>query len=186
MTSMDSLEKYIPLSSSLHELFNCKQMIALLDKEHPDLNDSKKLLWLLSSKEYSVGLITEKVSFLPYLSVQENLFLGTSIKKRNQKNQLQELFSLTNLDLFLLNKSIDALSSFENLKLQVIQFLLLEKKLLIIDNSFKQLSVKECQSFLSILQHLTKLKNITVLLVTNDQQIVQSSYISKVVTEINN
>ncbi|MTD39005.1 hypothetical protein GIX45_10210 [Erwinia sp. CPCC 100877] len=132
-------------------------------------------------QEMAVGFILSENTFLPYLSIRDNLFIGSSVKEKQKKQLLNDYFTYIGLSLAVLNKQEEQLTCFERIKLQLLQLLLSEKDIIIIDDIFQQLSVGQKQELLPLLQRITKEKNKAILVFTSDIQIAKSPYIDNII-----
>jgi ABC-type molybdate transport system ATPase subunit len=135
-------------------------------------------------EELAVGFILSENTFFPYLSIRDNLFIGSTAKEKQKKQLLNDYFTYVGLSSAVLNKQEEKLTCFERIKLQLVQLLLSEKDLIIIDDIFQQLSVGQKQELLPLLQRITKEKNKAILVFTNDLQIAESPYIDNIVKSI--
>ncbi|MBO0469338.1 hypothetical protein JZO66_02180 [Enterococcus sp. DIV0242_7C1] len=129
----------------------------------------------------AIGFILSENTFLPYLSIRDNLFLGTSIKEKNKKPLLIEQLSYVGLTHDVLIKSESDLNTLEVIKLQLVQLLLLDKDIIIIDDIFQKLSIGQRQELLPLLQKIAKEKKKAILVLTNDIQIAESPYMDKII-----
>jgi ABC-type lipoprotein export system ATPase subunit len=132
-------------------------------------------------QELTAGFILSENTFLPYLSIKENLFIGSSAKEKQKKQLLNDYFTYVGLSLAVLNKREEQLTCFERIKLQLVQLLLSGKDLIIIDDIFQQLSIGQRQELLPLLQRITKEKNKAILVFTSDLQIAESPYIDTII-----
>lgn len=113
--------------------------------------------------------------FLPFLSVQENLMIEVPEKKK-------ELHSLTHwLETFQLSEQVlekkpNELSAIECLKLQLIHEILLGKKIILLPDISAICSTHELQDLLRILKIAANQSTAAILLTTNDEKILSSSY----------
>lgn len=156
-----------------------KNMTALLEKKSPSKNNFYYLIdkTFNMKKTLSIGFILSDYSFLPYLSIKENLFIGTSIKEKQKKIILNYYMQFIGLDESILIKDKSDITFFEYIKLQIIHLLLTEKNVLIMDNVFSKLTVYQRQELLRLLQKIAKNNNKAIFIVTDDSKIAKSSYI---------
>lgn len=168
---------------SLKELVQQQHMTVVLEDQRSIQADFYFLIdkTFEMKQSMAVGFISAENTFLPYLSIRDNLFVGTSIKEKDKKKRLDDLFNYVGLTTNALNKSEDELISFEQIKLQLVQLLLIEKDVIIIDDIFQKLSIGQRQELLPLLQKIAKEKQKAILVLTNDIQIAESPYMDKVI-----
>ncbi|WP_348920027.1 hypothetical protein [Enterococcus rotai] len=168
---------------SFKELFQQQHMTVVLE----DQSSIQADFYFLIDKTFdmkqamAIGFILSENIFLSYLSIRDNLFVGTSIKEKDKKKRLNDLFTYVSLPASVLNKSEDQLNTFEQIKLQLIQLLLLEKDIIIIDDIFQKLTISQRQELLPLLQKIAKEKQKAILVLTNDIQIAESPYMDKII-----
>ncbi|MBO0472645.1 osmoprotectant transport system ATP-binding protein [Enterococcus sp. DIV0840] len=168
---------------SFEELFQQQHMTVILE----DQSSIQADFYFLIDKTFdmkqsmAVGFILSENTFLPYLSIKDNLFVGSSVKERDKKKMLNDLFDYVGLTTSVLNKSEEQLSIFEQIKLQLVQLLLIEKDVIIIDDIFQELSIGQRQELLPLLQRIAKEKQKAILVLTNDIQIAESPYMDKII-----
>ena len=168
---------------SFNELFQQQHMTVVLE----DQSSIEADFYFLIDKTFdlkqsmAVGFILSENTFLPYLSIKENLFVGSSIKEKNKKALLNQFFDYIGLSSSVLNKSKEQLTTFEQVKLQLTQLLLIEKDIIIIDDIFQKLSIAQRQELLPLLQKIAKEKKKAILVLTNDIQIAESPYMDKII-----
>ncbi|ALS00540.1 hypothetical protein ATZ33_03875 [Enterococcus silesiacus] len=168
---------------SFNELFQQQHMTVLLE----DQSSIQADFYFLIDKTFdmkqsmAIGFILSENTFLPYLSIRDNLFVGSNIKEKDKKKLLNELFDYVALNPSVLVKSEDTLTSFEQIKLQLVQLLLIDKDIIIIDDIFQKLSVAQRQELLPLLQKIAKEKKKAILVLTNDIQIAESPYMDKII-----
>ncbi|EOI00568.1 hypothetical protein UAY_01671 [Enterococcus moraviensis ATCC BAA-383] len=168
---------------SFNELFQQQHMTVVLE----DQSSIQADFYFLIDKTFdlkqsmAVGFILSENTFLPYLSIKENLFVGSSIKEKDKKALLNQFFDYIGLSSSILNKSKEQLTTFEQVKLQLTQLLLIEKDIIIIDDIFQKLSIAQRQELLPLLQKIAKEKKKAILVLTNDIQIAESPYMDKII-----
>ncbi|WP_086313260.1 osmoprotectant transport system ATP-binding protein [Enterococcus sp. 7F3_DIV0205] len=168
---------------SFQELFQQQHMTVVLE----DQSSIQADFYFLIDKTFdmkqsmAIGFILSENIFLPYLSIRDNLFVGSSIKEKEKKKILNVLFDYVGLTTSILNKSKDELSAFELVKLQLVQLLLIKKDIIIIDDIFQELSISQRQELLPLLQKIAKEKQKAILVLTNDIQIAESPYMDKII-----
>ncbi|MFD1899610.1 hypothetical protein [Enterococcus termitis] len=166
-----------------NELFQEQHMTVILENQQSIQAD----FYFLIDKTFdlkqsmAIGFILSENTFLPYLSIQENLFVGTSIKEKDKKQLLTQHFQYVGLSTDSLLKSESDLTTLELIKLQLVQFLLIDKDIIIIDDIFQKLSISQRQELLPLLQKITKEKKKAILVLTNDIQIAESPYVDKII-----
>lgn len=169
-------------TESFNELFQQQHMTVVLE----DQGSIQADFYFLIDKTFdmkqsmAIGFILSENIFLPYLSIRDNLFVGSSIKERDKKSLLNDLFAYVGLPTSVLNKSKEQLTTFEQIKLQLVQLLLIEKDIIIIDDIFQELSIGQRQELLPLLQKIAKEKQKAILVLTNDIQIAESPYMDKI------
>lgn len=168
---------------SFNELFQKQHMTVVLE----DQGTLQADFYFLIDKTFqmkdsmAIGFILAENTFLPYLSISDNLFIGTSIKEKNKKELLNKYLSYVGLRASILNKTEMDLPSFERIKLQLVQLLLVNKDIIIIDDIFQELSIAQRQELLPLLQKIAKEKQKAILVLTNDIQIAESPYMDKII-----
>lgn len=168
---------------SFDELFQQQHMTVLLE----DQSSIQADFYFLIDKTFdmkqsmAIGFILSENTFLPYLSIRDNLFVGSSVKEKEKKPLLNKLFDYVSLNTSVLIKSEDTLTIFEQIKLQLVQLLLIDKDIIIIDDIFQKLSVAQRQELLPLLQKIAKDKMKAILVLTNDIQIAESPYMDKII-----
>lgn len=167
----------------LSELFQQQRMTVILEDQSRIQTDFYFLIdkTVDMKQSMAVGFILAVSTFLPYLSIRDNLFVGSSIKEKKKKLLLNNYFAYVGLATSVLNKSEEQLTSFERIKLQILQLLLLDKDIIIIDNIFQEITVGQRQELLPLLQKITKEKQKAILILTNDSQIAESPYMDKII-----
>ncbi|MGX7243251.1 hypothetical protein ACWOC1_00230 [Enterococcus quebecensis] len=165
------------------ELFQQQHMTVVLE----DQSSIQADFYFLIDKTFdmkqsmSVGFILSENIFLPYLSIRDNLFVGTSIKEKNKKPLLNEYLDYVGLKDSILNTSESHLTSFERIKLQLVQLMIIGKDIIIIDDIFQDLSIGQRQNLLPLLQKIAKEQQKAILVLTNDIQIAESPYMDKII-----
>lgn len=175
------------LSEYEHQnLFDQQKITVILENQLSIEKDLGFILEQLLSKngKSSVGLVSKENIFFPYLSLTDNLFITSEIKEKNRKYALNELLLLFQISPNTLFKSYEQLTRFEQIQLQLMQIVLSNKKDIIIEDIFSDLSIYQRQHLLPLLKQITTKKEKSILLFTSDQQIAESSYIDKVITPV--
>jgi ABC-type dipeptide/oligopeptide/nickel transport system ATPase subunit len=126
------------------------------------------------SQEDQVFTIKATWESVPFLSLKDNLSLA------NKKGQpLEELLAAVNLEPTFLKKSVAELSSLEEVKVQLLQALLLEKNVLLLETLSKRLQTTEIQDLLPLCSHLAKSFHLTIYLMNEDERLAHTPYITK-------
>lgn len=112
--------------------------------------------------------------FLPFLNIQENVLIKVS--KKDKSLSLEPWLNLFEIPAQLLHKYPDSLSSIDCLKFQLIHELLLEKQMIFLPDISTIYNTHELQDLLRILKNAAKKTKATILLTTNDEKILSSSY----------
>lgn len=168
---------------SFNELFQQQHITVVLEDQSSIQADFYFLIdkTFDMKKSMAVGFILAENIFLSYLSIKDNLFVGSSVKEKDKKKLLNDLFDYVGLTTSILNKSEEQLTSFEQVKLQLVQLLLIEKDIIIIDDIFQELSIAQRQELLPLLQKIAKEKQKAILVLTKDIQIAESPYMDKII-----
>lgn len=116
---------------------------------------------------------------ISYLSIQENITFGSSLHKKQTREQLKYLLADVELTKTTLQKQTNQLTPLDCIKLQLFHAILMKNTTLIIDDIFEKLSVEEIQAFLPLLQHVTHKYQLAVVLLTQDEKIAQSPYVDR-------
>lgn len=127
-----------------------------------------------------IGFLLDDAAFFPSYSTVDNLFICSSIKERERKMILKEWAAFLNIPMFTFSDSFDTLSTFQQVKLQLMQLVLANKKKIILANDFSKLSVYEKQQLFPLLNELATKYSISLWLITDDQKIADSPYFDKV------
>lgn len=168
---------------TFQDIFQQQRITVLLDDQQAVQTDFYFLINQTFQKNQAVtiGFILLENTFIPYLSLKENLFIGSSIREKDRKHALNDCLSYVGLSVSILNKSARELSLYEQIKLQLVQWLLLDKDLLIINDVFQALTIHQRQELLPLVQQIAKEKNKAILVLTTDFQIAESPYMDKVI-----
>lgn len=182
MTTNNSLAKQWT-DDSINELFQQQHMTVVLENQSSIRADFYFLIdkTFQMKQAMSIGFILSESTFLPYLSLQDNLFIGASVKEKNKKQVLTHYFNYIGLASSVLNKTETSLTTFERIKLQLAQLLIIDKDIIIIDDVFQELSISQRQELLPLLQKITKEKEKAILVLTKDIQIAESPYMDKII-----
>lgn len=128
-------------------------------------------------KSKNVGLLLKRPFFFPYLSLMDNLLLKCPISKAKRKKHLLDWFGYLDLSFHLLLTNFEMVTTYEKVKLQLLQLLLSEKHLIIITDIFSDLSIYERQLFLPLLKKTAVDHEKCIILLTSDTQIIESPYV---------
>ncbi|MBF8808227.1 MAG: hypothetical protein IC227_07820 [Enterococcus lacertideformus] len=142
------------------------------DKQENLLKDLKGHAFLTPQKDFI--LIQKNWPLFPYLKVKDQVLLNLSENKKERLAYQEKL----KIDSLLLNKESDQLSLFEKIKLQLLHALLAKKEKIIIEDLLDRLSVSDTQELLDLLNYVAKSKKIAILLLTHDETIAHSPYIT--------
>lgn len=168
---------------TFHDLFQQQRMTVLLDDQRTIQADFYFLIDQTFQLKHAltIGFILSENTFMPYLSLTENLFIGSNIREKDKKQALSDCLKYVALSESILNKALTDLSLYEQIKLQLIQWLLIDKDILIIDDIFQELTVHQRQELLPLFQQIAKEKKKAILVLTTDFQIAESPYMDKII-----
>ena len=76
------------------------------------------------TNQLTITRLSSSETFLPYLPLEENLFIASTIKERDRKVVLAEAFQVFQLEPALLGRSFTSFTTFEKIKMRIIQLLL--------------------------------------------------------------
>ncbi|MGM0124658.1 hypothetical protein IGI37_002052 [Enterococcus sp. AZ194] len=169
----------------LADLFEETHLTAILEpSERLDEDLTYFIEYVFQTVDSPFGLLHLEWLPVPYLSITDNLLLGSSLKKKEAKSQLVETLALVNLDAEVITKSLDELSSLEGLKLQLAHNLLLQKRAILVGNVFPTLSVQQIQEFLPLLRQLAKRTQLAIVVLTPDESIANSPYMDEFICPV--
>lgn len=123
------------------------------------------------------AVLSTENTFLPYLSLQENIFINSQLKEKEQKQQLRQLFSLVQLNPALLNKEITTLTFFEKIKCQLLQLYLSNKQMILVTDIFRKLTVSQKQELLPLFQQIAQKSNKQIVILTTEAAIADNIYV---------
>lgn len=167
---------------NLKKLIQTKKVIVLLEKKAFKIDNTILYRPPFNNKEASnIGFVLSENPFLPYLSLNDNLFIGSSMKKNEKKQFIQQYFTYLGIELSILLKSSEQLTAYEQVKLQLFRVLLLDKETILIDDVFQKLSIFQRQELLPLLQKIAKNKGKSILILTKDAQIAESPYMDQII-----
>jgi ABC-type Fe3+/spermidine/putrescine transport system ATPase subunit len=126
----------------------------------------------LPPEDRNVGLVFQNETLFPFLNVYENIAFGLKIRKKANKkdiekrvNEYAELLSISHL----LNRKVDNLSGGEKQRVALSRSMILEPKILLLDEPFSALDTRIKDQLIVEFKKIFTLKNQTVLHVTHDQ-----------------
>ena len=100
------------------------------------------------TNQLTITRLSSSETFLPYLPLEENLFIASTIKERDRKVVLAEAFQVFQLEPALLGRSFTSFTTFEKIKMRIIQLLLSKTSTLVIDDIFSSLTIGQRQEIL--------------------------------------
>lgn len=71
---------------------------------------------VFQTNQLTITRLSSSETFLPYLPLEENLFIASTIKERDRKVVLAEAFQVFQLEPALLGRSFTSFTTFEKLK----------------------------------------------------------------------
>lgn len=135
---------------------------------------------VFQTNQLTITRLSSSETFLPYLPLEENLFIASTIKERDRKVVLAEAFQVFQLEPALLGRSFTSFTSFttfEKIKMRIIQLLLSKTSTLVIDDIFSSLTIGQRQEILPQLKIAVQKRNKRLLFLTKDPQIIDSPYV---------
>ena len=131
---------------------------------------------VFQTNQLTITRLSSSETFLPYLPLEENLFIASTIKERDRKVVLAEAFQVFQLEPALLGRSFTSFTTFEKIKMRIIQLLLSKTSTLVIDDIFSSLTIGQRQEILPQLKIAVQKRNKRLLFLT-DPQIIDSPYV---------
>lgn len=133
---------------------------------------------VLKEQPSKTVIIQKEWPLFPYLSLKDQVFLNAAGKKE-KKNHSKTAAYLERLKLSseVLEKQANELTLLEKIKLQLLHSMIADKKQLLLEEVFDQLTIPDIQELLNILKWLVKEKQFSILVFTSDSSIAQSSYV---------
>ncbi|MGL4697596.1 hypothetical protein [Enterococcus larvae] len=179
---MKTIEHFQSFIQQFSQSDEHKVFAVLKDKEQivtelPDFIEAA----LQQNQTKEIGFLLDDSAFFPSFSLTDNLFICSSIKDRQRKSVLKEWAVLLELPMSIFSDSFDNLSTFQQVKLQLLQLILADKKKIILANDFSKLSVYEKQCLFPLLKELATKTSISFWLITDDQKIADSPYIDETI-----
>ena len=123
---------------------------------------------VFQTNQLTITRLSSSETFLPYLPLEENLFIASTIKERDRKVVLAEAFQVFQLEPALLGRSFTSFTTFEKIKMRIIQLLLSKTSTLVIGQR---------QEILPQLKIAVQKRNKRLLFLTKDPQIIDSPYV---------
>lgn len=161
----------------LVDFFEETQVTAILEpSERLDADVAHFIEYTFQTVGSPFGLLYRQWLPVPYLSIADNLLLGSSIKRKEAKSLILDTLALVNLDEQILGKDIGELTAFEEIKLQLAHHLILQKRGILVENVFPTLSVQQIQELLPLLRQLAKRTRLAIVVLTPDMSIANSPY----------
>lgn len=129
-----------------------------------------------------VGVIFQQLNLIPYLSVLDNILLGSYFgntqnnrakkNKDNIQSKVELLVKQLNLPLSILSKQANELSVGQQQRVAIIRAMINEPEILIADEPTSALDENSKAAFLSLLFELVNTSNCTLLFVSHDRSLV--------------
>lgn len=140
-------------------------------------NDILAFFQTINTSSY-ISLLGRENNMIPFLTVEDNLFLGLS--KKEQKDvapQIRKAISLFKLKETMLTQTASKLTDSEQTIFQIIRALFLNQTIIIFDSdSDKYDTYIFLNNLLPILKLFSKNKQTTVIIVTNNTELASSNY----------
>lgn len=134
---------------------------------------SKEALASLLQENQAIT-IEAKWQYVPFLSLKDNLSLA------NKKEvPLEELLLTLHLDPTFLKKPVNGLTSLEEVKVQLLLALLMEKPVIILETLSKSLQTADIQALLPLCSQLAKQFQLSIYLMNEDERLAHTPYITK-------
>lgn len=124
----------------------------------------------LPTSKRNVGFLFQSLALFPHMNVEENILFGISeLSKNEQKQRLDELLTLTNLQGYNLKKP-ETLSGGEKQRVALARSLAPKPALLLMDEPFSSLDPELRHNVRQEVKAILKSQNMTALVVTHDHQ----------------
>ncbi|MEK6734162.1 MAG: TOBE-like domain-containing protein [Pseudomonadota bacterium] len=130
----------------------------------------------LTTNERSIGFVFQHYALFKHMSVFENIAFGLKVKPRSVrlekeeiKNKVEELLKLVQIE-HLSNRYTHELSGGQMQRVALARALAVEPRILLLDEPFSALDAKLKVELRRWLRKLQKKMNITIVLVTHDQE----------------
>lgn len=125
----------------------------------------------------NIGFIFQSFNLIPFLNVEENILLPIRMLKKDLKIYKEQCYSLlTRLEIIdKKNSYISELSGGQQQRVAIARALLNSPKIILADEPTGSLDSKNSEKFMDLLTEFCKENNITVLIVTHDNNIASYS-----------
>ncbi len=119
----------------------------------------------------NIGFVFQSYALYPYLTVKDNILfpLSKNVSKEDKEKKLLEISSLLNIS-NLLDRKSDELSGGEMQRVAIARALIKSPELLLLDEPFSALDMKNRKEAGEFIQKIQKELNITIVLVTHNQK----------------
>lgn len=164
---------------TLKEQFKPGTFVIILEENQDIQNDLAfffKTATQLKNKNF-FSVVSSQAPNIPFLSIRENIFLGSTNKQRQTNlNDLENWLALLEIDQGILDQHFEDLSFKKNILFQLIRGLIRGSEMIIFDDVFDDLSVQTTQQLLPFLRKIAKEKLISILVLTNNPEIANCSF----------
>ncbi|MGD6794788.1 ABC transporter ATP-binding protein [Metabacillus indicus] len=158
-------------ASNGHVVFDGKNMTSMSAEQVRKIRASK------------FGFVFQFAHLVPFLTVEEQLMLmlevsDSKLKKYEQKREVNKILKLVEMD-HRKKAYPSSLSGGEKQRVAIARAMIHKPKILFADEPTASLDSKRSKDIMSLIQDLTKSLNITVLMVTHDEEML--SYVDHVI-----
>lgn len=158
-------------ASNGHVVFDGKNMTSMSSEQVRKIRASK------------FGFVFQFAHLVPFLTVEEQLMLmlevsESKLKKYEQKREVNKILKLVKMD-HRKKAYPSSLSGGEKQRVAIARAIIHKPKILFADEPTASLDSKRSKDIMSLIQDLTKSLNITVLMVTHDEEML--SYVDHVI-----
>ncbi|WP_282034599.1 ABC transporter ATP-binding protein [Metabacillus indicus] len=158
-------------ASNGHVVFDGKNMTSMSSEQVRKIRASK------------FGFVFQFAHLVPFLTVEEQLMLmlevsESKLKKYEQKREVNKILKLVEMD-HRKKAYPSSLSGGEKQRVAIARAMIHKPKILFADEPTASLDSKRSKDIMSLIQDLTKSLNITVLMVTHDEEML--SYVDHVI-----
>ncbi|MDX8288540.1 ABC transporter ATP-binding protein [Metabacillus indicus] len=158
-------------ASNGHVIFDGKNITAMSAEQVRKIRASK------------FGFVFQFAHLVPFLTVEEQLMLmlevsESKLKKYEQKREVNKILKLVEMD-HRKKAYPSSLSGGEKQRVAIARAIIHKPKILFADEPTASLDSKRSRDIMSLIQDLTKSLNITVLMVTHDEEML--SYVDHVI-----
>lgn len=169
-------QQKLPLSS-----FKKKTVTAIL-KPQPEIDEDMEQIYAFAMKnaKLNIAFISKDISLIPYLTLLDNLLLGTSVNPKEFRLQIKQLLFEFGMNERMLADTINEIPLFVLLKMQLVRATLCSRKLIFVENVFDDLSIAERQELLLLLKKSAMDNQLAIVILTTDEQLAHSSYIDQI------